>query len=183
VSTALASRQTVAYRSDPADKMDGDVHHLAEACSRVRTGVMTPIPEHADNPMHWSWMAILTDPVRLELLHALCQLGEATAAELRAHCHTSDPTVRRHLEALEALGLVREHPGERDGLTPGRPARRHVLDAEAAAKISNLFGLINTPLVPTSAPELQPPGDPETGPAPCTPPPAAARAAGPSFPR
>ena len=64
-----------------------------------------------------SWMAILTDPVRLSVLLGLCQLRAATTSQLRTMCHTSDPTLRRHLQALEALGIVRQEPAERDGVT------------------------------------------------------------------
>ena len=67
-------------------------------------------------------------------------------------CHTSDPTIRRHLTSLEALDLVREVPGERNGLTPGRPPSRFILDPDVAMRLSNLFELISEPLVPTPAP-------------------------------
>jgi predicted ArsR family transcriptional regulator len=103
-----------------------------------------------------SWMAILTDPVRLSVLRGLCQLEAATTAELCSLCHTSDPTVRRHLEALEALGLVRAKPAEGDGMTPGRPARRFRLDADAAASLCALFDLLSEPLVPTLEPAQRP---------------------------
>jgi predicted ArsR family transcriptional regulator len=102
-------------------------------------------------------MAILTDPVRLSLLRGLCQLKSATISELRGLCHTSDPTVRRHLEALATLGLVREERSEPDGVTPGRPARRFVLDAEAATRLCALFEVLSEPLVPTLAPAQPPP--------------------------
>lgn len=105
-------------------------------------------------PVHPSWTAVLTDPVRLAVLRGLLDLTSATAARLAARCHTSESTVRRHLEALEALGLVREQPGESDGLTPGRPASRFTLDCDAAVRVSALFELISEPLV--AAP--QPPG-------------------------
>ena len=110
-----------------------------------------------DNPLHASWMAILTDPVRLSLLRGLCRRSTATTAELRDLCHTSDPTARRHLEALEALGLIRETPAEADGITPGRPPKRYTLDAEAAARLCALFELLSQPLVPTFAPVQMPP--------------------------
>jgi DNA-binding transcriptional ArsR family regulator len=101
-------------------------------------------------------MAILSDPVRLSVVRALCRLQAATTAELRDLCHTSDPTVRRHLAALEALGLVLEQPAEPDGMTPGRPARRFTLDAQAAARLCQLFRLLSEPLVSMPAP-AQPP--------------------------
>jgi DNA-binding transcriptional ArsR family regulator len=126
-------------------------------------------------------MTILADPVRLFVLRGLCELECATIAELRVRCHSSDPTVRRHLEALEALGLVREQPGERDGLTPGRPARTFTLDAEAATKARAMFELLREPLVPTPEPDPQPPRDRGTAPAPCTRSAATGTASAPSF--
>jgi predicted ArsR family transcriptional regulator len=113
--------------------------------------------ETPDSSVHSSWSSVLTDPVRLAVLRALCELGTTTIANLKVTCHTSDPTVRRHLEALEAFGLVREEPGERDGLTPGRPPRRFTLDSDAAARVCVLFDLLSEPLVPTPAPDLLPP--------------------------
>lgn len=104
--------------------------------------------------MHSSWSAILIDPVRLGVLRGLCEAGMTTAAELARNCHTSNGAVRRHLEALEALGLVHERPGERDGLTPGRPASRFVVDAEAATRLRALFELLGEPLLPIPSREL-----------------------------
>ena len=113
--------------------------------------------EAADTTLHWSWTAILTDPVRLAILRGLCELRSATVAELGQRCHSSGPTVRRHLEALEAFGVIREEPGQCDGFTPGRPARRFHLDAEAAARACDLFAALSQPLVPDPAPATQPP--------------------------
>jgi DNA-binding transcriptional ArsR family regulator len=110
-------------------------------------------------PIDPSWAAILTDPVRLSVVRALCQLQTATTAELRVLSHTSDPTLRRHLEALEALGLICELLGERDGTTPGRPARRFSLDGDAAARLRTVFELLSEPLVTTPGPARQPPAD------------------------
>lgn len=102
--------------------------------------------------LHWSWISVLTDPARLSVLRGLCELGTTTTAELAACCHTSDRTVRRHLEALEALGLVHVQAGERDGLTPGRPASRCTIDGDAAARLRGLFEVLSDPLVPTPVP-------------------------------
>lgn len=115
--------------------------------------------EVPDTTLHWSWAAILTDPVRMAVLRGLCDLRTATIAELRDRCHTSDPTVRRHLDSLEVLGLVREQPGERDGLTPGRPARRFTIDGTAATRLRALFDVLSEPLVPSPAPGPPPPWD------------------------
>src|SRR3954454_11088267 len=112
--------------------------------------------DEPESPLHWSWAAIITDPVRLVVLRSLCELRAATVAELCEHCHSSEPTVRRHLDTLRALGLIRDHPGERDGMTPGRPARHFNLDAEAAMKICALFDLLKDPLVSTPEPERIP---------------------------
>ena len=115
--------------------------------------------EADENNLHWSWTAVLTDPIRLAVLRGLCELGTATTAELRTRCHSSDPTIRRHLEALETLGLIQEQPGERDGLTPGRPASRFTLDADVATRVAALFEVLSEPLLPTPEPgRLQPRG-------------------------
>ncbi len=111
----------------------------------------------SENPLHWSWAAILTDPVRLSVLRGLCHLGTATTTELHEVCHTSDPAIRRHLEALEALGFVRGQPAERDGISPGRPARSFTIDPEAAARLRALFELLSEPLLPMPAPVWPPP--------------------------
>lgn len=100
--------------------------------------------------LHWSWMAVLSDPVRLSILRALCELRSATTPQLAARCHSSDPTVRRHLHALEAIGLLREQDGERDGMTPGRPARRYTLAGDAADQMCALFETLDRPLVTTT---------------------------------
>jgi DNA-binding transcriptional ArsR family regulator len=104
-----------------------------------------------------SWISVLIDPVRLAVLRALCELPTATIAELRLHCHSSDPTVRRHLDALAALGLVHEQPGKRDGLTPGRPASRFTLAGETADRLSALFAILEEPLAPNLPPDRPPP--------------------------
>jgi len=106
-----------------------------------------------------SWLTVLVDPVRLSILRSLCELQTATMADLRQRCHTSDSTIRRHLDSLESLELVREYRGKRDGLTPGRPARRYTLDNGTATRISELLEILNKPLVPTPSPDLQPLSD------------------------
>ena len=89
---------------------------------------------------------MLADPVRLDLLQALAQLGSASAAELRDRAHVSDPTLRRHLDAMVVLGLVRQCPGESNGLTPGRPAARFGLYADARESVEGLFRVLERPL-------------------------------------
>jgi predicted ArsR family transcriptional regulator len=82
----------------------------------------------------------IADPVRLGLVCCLAEGSEATAAELSGRCRASGPTVRRHLEALVASGIVVEAAGASDGATPGRPAARFSLHPEARAGLAHLFG-------------------------------------------
>ncbi len=104
--------------------------------------------QHSNSTIHSSWLAILTDPVRLALLRALCELGIASAAELRQSTHTSDRSLRRHLEALVALGVVKEQGGLSDGLTRGRPASHYAVDAQVGERAAELFDVLSRPLVP-----------------------------------
>lgn len=95
-----------------------------------------------------SWFEVVTDPIRLRVLKALNDLGECTATELARAGYASDPALRRHLGALVSLGLVFEHRGESDGLTPGRPASRFSLAPEAKKTVSTLLTLLNQPAGP-----------------------------------
>lgn len=81
----------------------------------------------------------IADPVRLELIRRLTEVEEATAAELSECCEASRPTVRRHLEALVAVGLVAAVEGTSDGYTPGRPATRFSLAPEISASVRALL--------------------------------------------
>jgi len=96
--------------------------------------------------MHRSWFDILGDLTRLNLLVALMESGEASAAELACLTHTSAQTLRRHLSAMISLGLVREFGGESDGLTPGRPAARFSLDPVARRSVTALLRVLERPL-------------------------------------
>lgn len=82
----------------------------------------------------------IADPVRLGLVRCLAEREEATAAELSGQCQASGPTIRRHLEALVASGIVAEAAGASDGATPGRPAARFSLRPEAREGLASLFG-------------------------------------------
>lgn len=73
---------------------------------------------------------MVADPIRLGILRSLSQVEEATAADLAAWGQASSQTLRRHLDALVSLGVIREHPAQSDGETPGRPAARFSLPAE-----------------------------------------------------
>jgi predicted ArsR family transcriptional regulator len=82
-------------------------------------------PTRAREGSHW--LDVVADPVRLQILRLLSQVADATAAELAAHSPASYQTLRRHLEALEASGVIRARPGVSDGETSGRPAARFSL--------------------------------------------------------
>jgi predicted ArsR family transcriptional regulator len=98
---------------------------------------------YPDGGVHLTWIEVLTDPVRLSILRSLNELAVATAAELRARSHCSDPTLRRHLMALGDLGFVRKHRGTSNGLTTGRPANRFSLEPEARESVAALLEAIS----------------------------------------
>jgi predicted ArsR family transcriptional regulator len=102
----------------------------------------------SDSVVHSSWLDVLTDPVRLGILRTLSQKGVARTADLMSSTHTSERTLRRHLDALVAVGVVRELRGESDGQTPGRPASRFALEARIQERAEALFTLLEGPLVP-----------------------------------
>jgi predicted ArsR family transcriptional regulator len=66
-----------------------------------------------------SWLHGIADPVRLGVLRGLAGVEQATAAELAARCQASLPTLRRHLDALVAVGLIEQEAGESDGRDDG----------------------------------------------------------------
>jgi predicted ArsR family transcriptional regulator len=96
--------------------------------------------------VHPTWVTVFSDSVRLRIVSALSETALLTIAELSRDTHTSDRAIRRHLEVLVANGLVYEHRGERDGLTPGRPASRFALDSGARGQIRDLVELLRQPL-------------------------------------
>ncbi len=96
--------------------------------------------------VHASWLAVLSDPVRLNVLRCLCEMGTVTAAELAPRAHTSERAVRRHLDALVELGLADGRRGQSDGETPGRPAASYTLSAAARERVLALFELLSEPL-------------------------------------
>lgn len=85
------------------------------------------------------WLPVVADPVRVRILHSLSGVAEATAADLARRGQASDQTLRRHLEALAACGLVLEHPGESDGETPGRPPTRYSLHPDVRDNVKLAF--------------------------------------------
>jgi len=83
-----------------------------------------------DGPRTARWLEVIADPIRLTILRSLSQVEEATASDLATWSQASSQTLRRHLEALVSLGVIREHPARSDGETPGRPPARFSLPAE-----------------------------------------------------
>jgi predicted ArsR family transcriptional regulator len=85
------------------------------------------------------WLDVVADPVRLQILRALSQVTEATASELAASSPASYQTLRRHLDALEAFGVIQERPGVSDGETSGRPAAHFSLTPEVRDSVRAAF--------------------------------------------
>lgn len=84
--------------------------------------------------------------VRLEILGAMTETAETTAAELSQRTNASDPTLRTHLDAMVDAGLILERRGESDGLTTGRPPTRFRLDSEVRDSAEALFSVLARPL-------------------------------------
>lgn len=87
------------------------------------------------------WLHGVADPVRLGVLRGLTAVEGATASELAARCQASMPTLRRHLDALVAVGLIEQEAGESDGETTGRPAARFSLNRELRPSVESVFRL------------------------------------------
>jgi predicted ArsR family transcriptional regulator len=85
------------------------------------------------------WLDVIADPVRLQILRALSQVGEATTADLALRGQASYQTLRRHLEALEAVGVIQARPGESDGETLGRPAALFRLRPDVRKSVRTVF--------------------------------------------
>jgi DNA-binding transcriptional ArsR family regulator len=87
--------------------------------------VATAAPAKAEGRSHW--LEVIADPVRLQILRKLSRVEEATTSELASDGPASYQTLRRHLEALEASGVIRARAGVSEGES-GRPATRFSLD-------------------------------------------------------
>jgi predicted ArsR family transcriptional regulator len=85
------------------------------------------------------WLNVIADPVRLEILRVLSQDAEATASELAIRSQASYQTLRRHLEVLEAFGVIEARPGQSDGETSGRPAARFSLSPAVRESVCSVF--------------------------------------------
>lgn len=86
------------------------------------------------------WLDVVADPVRLQILRRLSEVDEATAAELAASSPASHQTLRRHLEALEASGVIRVRRGASDGERTGRPPARFSVPAEVRESVRSTAG-------------------------------------------
>ena len=78
-------------------------------------------------PTAIDWLPGIADPVKFAVVQVLARAGTATISDLAKSCEASVPTLRRHLGALVATGIVTEESGGSDGLTVGRPATRYRL--------------------------------------------------------
>jgi DNA-binding transcriptional ArsR family regulator len=87
-----------------------------------------------------AWLEGIADPVRLGILRSLSEVSEATASDLATWGQASSQTLRRHLDALVALGVIDEHPAESDGETPGRPAARFSLPQTVRDSVRAVIG-------------------------------------------
>jgi predicted ArsR family transcriptional regulator len=87
-----------------------------------------------------NWLRAIADPTRVHILRLLSETTTATAADLASSAAASHQTLRRHLDALVVTGVLREHPGESDGETRGRPASRFSLSPETGESIRRVFG-------------------------------------------
>jgi DNA-binding transcriptional ArsR family regulator len=92
-----------------------------------------------DSPRTARWLEVIADPIRLTILRSLSQVEEATASDLATWSQASSQTLRRHLEALVSLGVIREHPARSDGETPGRPPARFSLPAEMRESVRSVL--------------------------------------------
>lgn len=86
-----------------------------------------------------NWLVAVADPVRLKIVRTLSDVADATAADLASQSQISDQTLRRHLEALVASGVIQTQPGESDGETPGRPPARFSLAPEVRESVCSVF--------------------------------------------
>jgi predicted ArsR family transcriptional regulator len=93
-------------------------------------------------------MAVFADPIRLTILQLLHRRDTASVRELAAAAHSSDRTLRRHLDALIAMGIAHEVEGERESIRPGRPPNVFLLDPAVREDLGALFAILERPLEP-----------------------------------
>ena len=78
--------------------------------------------------------------MRLQIVRSLSRVPDSTVSELAARNEASYQTLRRHLEALQASGVIQARPGRSDGQTSGRPATRFSLAPGIRESVSSVFG-------------------------------------------
>ena len=100
---------------------------------------MTEPSDGNDGPRTARWLEVIADPIRLAILRSLSHVEKATASDLATWSQASSQTLRRHLEALVSLGVIREHPARSDGETPGRPAARFSMPAELRESVRSVL--------------------------------------------
>ena len=94
--------------------------------------------------------SVLAHPLRLRLLHRLCR--PAFVPDLRRELDVTRQALQKHLDALEAAGLVRSGPGRRGVL----PAREYRTDAAGVfAFKESVLALAVRPPVPAPLPTVQ----------------------------
>lgn len=96
-------------------------------------------------------MAGVVDPVRLGIIVSLGEEDQLTASILARRLGVGHQTLRRHLDALVELGIVRKQSGQTDGFTPGRPPARFNLSPEVQPLGRMLRGVLED--------KEEPPGD------------------------
>jgi DNA-binding transcriptional ArsR family regulator len=111
---------------------------------------VTAPSEGNDGPRTARWLEVIADPIRLAILRSLSHVEEATASDLADWSQASSQTLRRHLEALVSLGVIREHPARSDGESPGRPPARFSMPAETRASVRSV--LATSEPAPASSP-------------------------------
>ena len=89
----------------------------------------------------FDWLEGIADPVRLGVIRALARTRPATVAQIAKRCQASVPTVRRHLSALVAMGIVIEEDGESNGSTVGRPAVKYTLPGAVLRSVRQFLAL------------------------------------------
>jgi predicted ArsR family transcriptional regulator len=94
--------------------------------------VATAAPAKTEHHLHW--LDVVADPVRLQILRKLSRVEDATTSELANDSPASYQTLRRHLEALQAFGVIRARAGVSEGES-GRPAARFSLDPELRVSV------------------------------------------------
>lgn len=104
---------------------------------RAGRSALAPSPSSLDRRQ--SWLIAIADPVRLQIVRSLSEVGDATASDLALRSGASYQTLRRHLEALGAVGVIESRPGLRDGETPGRPAARFSLAPQVRESVCSIF--------------------------------------------